>query len=227
MKHIISTLTIIILSVITFTANAQLVGMSTEEYAEYKTVWKHLDGYIRYMEDSGTYVLLGSTNNRFENTMASIVLGDSKESAILTLNDLQKIVMKETDFPKSGLVVMGYNGKKTTIYKLQGTFAFKTESVAGETYILWHMKRQFDNARQAILDFNDGSESPVMSSAVQESTLTKESTKAAELEAELEELNKEISQNDETIKTLTTKNKELKKQTNKLENLLRERWRLD
>ena len=150
------------------------------------------------------------------------------EVAILSLEDLRKIVSKEIELPKSGLVVKDVDGKRTTLYKrFDGMIYFKSEYVAGETYVLYTMRNKFDAAKQAILNFNDGSESPMMSSAVQESTPTKESTKAAELESELEELNKEISQNDETIKTLTAKNKELKKQANRIENLLRERWRLD
>ena len=232
MKNIITLIPTLFLITLTFTANAQLNGLTHEESAGYKTVFEVKSmsipsrGCIRYSH--GTYFLCGSTDNQFEDTYATIYLGDDKESAILSLEDLRKIVSKEIELPKSGLVVKDVDGKRTTLYKrFDGMIYFKSEYVAGETYVLYTMRNKFDAAKQAILNFNDGSESPMMSSAVQESTPTKESTKAAELESELEELNKEISQNDETIKTLTAKNKELKKQANRIENLLRERWRLD
>ena len=226
MKNIITLISTLILITLTFTANAQLNGLTHEESAGYKTVFEVKSMSIPSRH--GTYFLCGSTDNQFEDTYATIYLGDDKESAILSLEDLRKIVSKEIELPKSGLVVKDVDGKRTTLYKrFDGMIYFKSEYVAGETYVLYTMRNKFDAAKQAILNFNDGSESPMMSSAVQESTPTKESTKAAELESELEELNKEISQNDETIKTLTAKNKELKKQANRIENLLRERWRLD
>jgi hypothetical protein len=63
--------------------------------------------------------------------------------------------MKETEFPKSGLVVKGYGNVATTIYKSQGSFAFKTEYIAGETWILYHMKNKFDKAKEAITNFQE------------------------------------------------------------------------
>lgn len=153
MKHIFTAvLAIAVLILMSTNVYGQLNGVSVEDYAGYKTVWRVSDGCIRYMDNA--YVLLGSTNNRYESTMATIFLGNSKESAILTLNDLQKIVNKETEIPKGGLVVKGYGDDRTTIYKIMGTFPFKTDGVAGETSVLWTMRHRFDEAKDAIRNFN-------------------------------------------------------------------------
>lgn len=53
------------------------------------------------------YFLLGVSTNQFEKSMASIYLGDDKESAILSLKDLQSI--KKTK-PKDTLYVEGMGG---------------------------------------------------------------------------------------------------------------------
>lgn len=135
-------------------AIAQLNAQNYEDAVGYKTVWTLKDACIRHF-DNGDYVLLAPTNNDYENTMASIVLGNTKESAILSLKELQKIVKKETKLSKGGVIVKGCNGKKTHIFKSQGTFAIKTDFVAGESYILWHMKNRFEDAENAINKFNE------------------------------------------------------------------------
>lgn len=154
--------------------------MSHEDYGRYKTVWQassllgniaNESGGIRYLSN-GTYVLFGETKNQFEDSMASIVLGDSKESAILTLEDLRKIVNKEVEIPKGGLIVNGVNGKKTTIYKSQGSFAFETEYVAGESFLLWHMKRKFEEIKDAIRKFDDGTGIIISSDSSQNDIIT-------------------------------------------------------
>lgn len=95
MKKIITI--IVTLLFVQIAANAQLTGVSLEEAAGYGTVWKAplFYGEIRYVKDEG-YVLFGATDNRFEKSMASILLGEDKNSAILTLEDLQKNREKES-----------------------------------------------------------------------------------------------------------------------------------
>jgi hypothetical protein len=154
MKHIFIT---IILTFATISAYAQLNGVSHETAAGYKTIWEAPMGYgeIRYMESEGLYVLCGVTNNKFENSMATIVLGDSKESANLSLDDLHKICTRETKLPKGGLVVNGYAGKSTEIYFTMNGPTIKTEYIAGESFVLFFMKKKFDDAKNAINTFKE------------------------------------------------------------------------
>ena len=147
----------VILSLITIKSFAQLNVATHEEYAGYKTVWKAPMGYgeIRYMEPSGTYVICGSTNNKFEEKMATIILGDTKESTNLSLDDLYKICTKETKIPKEGVVVKGWNDKKTEIYFTMNGPTIKSDYVAGESFILFYIKKRFDEVKKAIEDFEE------------------------------------------------------------------------
>ena len=155
MKHFITIISIIILSTISINTYAQLNAVTHEEAFGYKTVWKAPMRYgcIRYSD--GLYYLCGSTDNRYEETCATILLGIDKESAILSLDDLYKIVSKETKLPKGGLIVQGMNNKTTTIYKTINGPTLKTEYVAGKSYILYAMRNKFDEAKEAINNFKE------------------------------------------------------------------------
>lgn len=154
-------LTVVIIGIIfTLNANAQLNGVSVEEASGYRTVYKISAGVyepgageIRYIE--GEYILFGVTDNRFEKQMASIVLGDTKESAILTLEDLQKIIKKETKLSET-LVVRGFDGKYTRIFKHPMSVArFSTDGIAGTTDVLWTLRNKFGAAKQLIRRFEE------------------------------------------------------------------------
>ena len=155
MKHFITIISIIILSTISINTYAQLNVVTYEEVYGYKTVWKAPMRYgcIRYSD--GLYYLCGSTNNKYEKSYATILLGDDKESAILSLDDLYKIVSKETKLPKGGLIVKSIDNKTTTIYKTINGPTLKTEYVAGESYILYAMRNKFDDAKEAINNFKE------------------------------------------------------------------------
>ena len=155
MKHFITIISIIILSTISINTYAQLNVVTYEEAYGYKTVWKAPMRYgcIRYSD--GLYYLCGSTNNKYEKSYATILLGDDKESAILSLDDLYKIVSKETKLPKGGLIVKSINNKTTTIYKTINGPTLKTEYVAGESYILYAMRNKFDEAKESINNFKE------------------------------------------------------------------------
>ena len=155
MKHFITIISIIILSTISINTYAQLNAVTHEEAYGYKTVWKAPMRYgcIRYSD--GLYYLCGSTNNKYEKSYATILLGDDKESAILSLDDLYKIVSKETKLPKGGLIVKSIDNKTTTIYKTINGPTLKTEYVAGESYILYAMRNKFDEAKESINNFKE------------------------------------------------------------------------
>ena len=155
MKHFITIISIIILSTISINTYAQLNVVTYEEVYGYKTVWKAPMRYgcIRYSD--GLYYLCGSTNNKYEKSYATILLGDDKESAILSLDDLYKIVSKETKLPKGGLIVKSIDNKTTTIYKTINGPTIKTEYVAGESYILYAMRNKFNDAKESINNFQE------------------------------------------------------------------------
>lgn len=155
MKKIIILISIFILSTISINSYAQLNGLTHEEACGYKTVWKAPMKYgdIRYSD--GVYYLCGVTNNKFEDTCATILLGKNKESAILSLDDLHKIISGETKLPKGGLIVRSKNNKASTIYRTMNGLTFKTEYVAGETYVLFVMRNKFDEAKEAIINFEE------------------------------------------------------------------------
>lgn len=154
MKRAIVTLMAALLCALSFNANAQLLTQTEEEAHGFRTVWvapmKY--GEIRYTGD--LYILFGATDNRFENKMASIVLGIDKKSAVLSLEDLRKIAQKQTKL-KDAVVVRGVGGKETTIYNVMGEIIFKTEGVAGECHLLWAMKNAFNDAEDAVLAFEE------------------------------------------------------------------------
>lgn len=130
-----------------FQSYGQLQTKSTDEANGYKTVYKYWMGYgcIRYI--NGTYVLMGASTNQFENTMHSIILGDDKESAIQSLNDLREL---KNNCPKE-LIVTGVNNKNTRIFKAAGCILFATDGVAGESNGLFYLN--CDKAIKAIKDF--------------------------------------------------------------------------
>lgn len=153
MKHFITIISVIILSTISINTYAQLNVVTHEEAGGYKTVWKApmKSGCIRYYD--GLYYLCGSTDNRYETRYATVLLGDDKESAILSLDDLYRIVSGKTKLPNDGLVVKGMSNKKTAICKTMHSLTLKTEYVAGNSYILDAMRNKFDDAKKAVYNF--------------------------------------------------------------------------
>ena len=133
----------------TFTSYAQLQTKTIEDVGGYKTVYKFWMGYgcIRYCD--GTYILMGASTNQFENSMHSIILGDSKESAILSLKDLSEL---KKSCPTT-IVVPSVDNRNTKIYKLAGETIFESEGVAGYTHALFYLK--IDKAINAINNFNE------------------------------------------------------------------------
>lgn len=133
----------------TFTSYAQLQTKTIEDVGGYKTVYKFWMGYgcIRYC--NGTYILMGASTNDFEDTMHSIILGDDKKTAILSLKDLGEL---KKSCPTT-IVVPSANNRNTKIYKLAGETIFESEGVAGYTHALFYLK--IDKAINAINNFNE------------------------------------------------------------------------
>jgi hypothetical protein len=135
--------------VTTFTSYAQLQTKTIEDVGGYKTVYKFWMGYgcIRYC--NGTYILMGASTNDFEDTMHSIILGDDKKTAIMSLKDLSEL---KKSCPTT-IVVPSANNRNTKIYKLAGETIFESEGVAGYTHALFYLK--IDKAINAINNFNE------------------------------------------------------------------------
>lgn len=132
---------ILFLLVLVFTvlvSNAQLNVQTVSDYAHYKTVYTvtyfgSSMGEIRYIsnpEQSG-YYLLGVTANQFEKTMASIYLGQTKESAVKSIKDLKKLY----DTSETGeYVVDGFKCKTHIVISYQmgaKSIQIKSDGVAG------------------------------------------------------------------------------------------------
>jgi hypothetical protein len=132
-----------------FTSYAQLQTKTIEDVGGYKTVYKFWMGYgcIRYC--NGTYILMGASTNDFEDTMHSIILGDDKKTAIMSLKDLSEL---KKSCPTT-IVVPSANNRNTKIYKLAGETIFESEGVAGYTHALFYLK--IDKAINAINNFNE------------------------------------------------------------------------
>lgn len=128
---------------------AQLRTTTHEEAGNYSIVYetKYLGriGQVRHIKSIGEYVLFGQSTNLREETMHSIFLGKDKESAIKTLSDLK--ALKSTIGDKT-LLVDGFLGKTTKIWKEFGCLGFKTEGVVGYTAILCSFK--YDKAIKAL-----------------------------------------------------------------------------
>lgn len=136
------------------TINAQLVTKSIAEARKYTTVCEYsvmtvCFGEIRYTSDG--FILFGVTNNRFENSMASIFLGLTKEEALLTVEDLHKILQNKE---MKEFVVKGFDNKNTTVYKSFGTYFIETEGIAGASDILSYLKLKITKTKESIQNFN-------------------------------------------------------------------------
>lgn len=156
---------VLVLCLVSTMCFGQLNIQTHEEYANYKTVfevkWGGIYyGEIRYILD-GTYVLCGKTDNQFEKTMASIVLGKNKEQAIKSINDLQQFTKNSKNYEVG--IVEGFDGKTTKIYTyscgfgLNGLF-METDYVAGKSCVgtyMFQTQKWFDKVISAINNFQE------------------------------------------------------------------------
>lgn len=106
-------------------------------------------GAITYTDN--TYILLGSSSNRYETNFHTIVLGETKEQAITSVTQLS--TLSDSLGKKDELKVLGIKGETTIIFKSLGTVVFVTNGVAGWTDVLWNMK--FDKAIEAIQNYEE------------------------------------------------------------------------
>lgn len=125
-----------------FTVSAQLTMSKAAQSAKNSTVYKWggtlmkpRTGIVMYI--GNTYVLLGSSTNKYERDFHSILLGDTKEQAINTITQLTTI--SDSITRDNNLDVMGINNKTTTLFKFLSTVCFKTVGVAGESDCLYYM----------------------------------------------------------------------------------------
>ena len=160
MKKFMVALMLCLVSIMGF---GQLNVQTVEEYAGYKTVCKincvaTYVGEVRFITGTG-YVLFGKTDNQFEKNMTSIVLGMTKESAILTLKDIRDL--KESSSVGDVLVVKGFGDKPTKIICVRDfgkNLAIKTEGVAGSSNILSYVTNTntyYDKMVSAINAFDE------------------------------------------------------------------------
>ena len=129
----------------------QLNVQKVNEYAKYEVVYKWWNGWgqIRYLIEEEQFVLFGASDNQFEDTMHSIVLGSSKEEVLISLNDLGSL--KKSYFSET-LIVNGMRNRPTKLMRGNGLM-FSTEGVAGVSYALSYLN--VNKAISAIENFNN------------------------------------------------------------------------
>lgn len=106
-------------------------------------------GTIMYV--GNVYVLYGTSTNKYASKPHSIILGENKEQAIASLNQLS--TLSDSLGRKDNLEVMGTNEKTTTIFKVMGNIYFATSGVAGEADCLYFLK--FKEAIKAIEEYDE------------------------------------------------------------------------
>jgi hypothetical protein len=143
----------LVISIVMVTLTINCFAQLTQVRPSYSTVyeWNGMPrhGEIRY--NGSMYFLCGESMNRFESSMHTIVLGETKEEAINSLQQLDSL--KENMTRKDEIIVMGVNGKETTLFKVMGTLCFATNGVAGESDVLYLLKHE--KAIKAINNFNE------------------------------------------------------------------------
>lgn len=148
MKKIFMAIVLCLVCTVSF---GQLNIKTQQEVANYEVVFKWWNGWgnIRYFYDTEQFVLLGASDNNYEESMHNIVLGNSKESAIESLKQLGEL--KQTFF-KDVLVTYGLNNKQTKIYRGGNGLVFETEYIVGISYALCYLN--VNKAILAIENFN-------------------------------------------------------------------------
>lgn len=145
----------IVLCLVCTVSFGQLNVKTQQEVAKYEIVFKWWNGgwgQIRYFYNTEQFVLLGASDNNFEETMHSIILGEDKVSAIKSLQDISEL--RQTKF-EDVLIVNGYKNKPTKLYKVMGCLYFETEGVAGVSYALTYLNvNKIEHAIFAIENFN-------------------------------------------------------------------------
>lgn len=134
---------------LTFGCFAQL----TQVRSSYSTVyeWNGMPRHGEIRFNGEMYFLCGESMNHFENNMHTIVLGETKEEAINSLQQLDSL--KKNMSRKDEIIVMGVNGKETTLFKVMGSICFATRGVADKSDVLVLMK--LEKAIKAIKEFNE------------------------------------------------------------------------
>jgi len=156
MKKLCMAIALCLICAITFEVKSQLQAQTVEEYAGFKEICRFgpdKNGAIRYLKGRG-YVLCGKTDNQFEKTMASIFLGVTKESAILTLRDLRDL----KDNIKEELVVTSGNPDSMTRIYFDSFYQlwFSTNGVAGSSWALtWLTEKNLKKITTAIQEFEE------------------------------------------------------------------------
>ena len=123
----------------------------TQVQSAYKSVYKW-NGMPRHGEirhNGEFFYLCGESMNRFESSMHTIILGETKEEAIISLRQLDSL--RENMGRKDEVKVVGIGGKTTTIFKVMGSICFSTDGVANmsDCFVMFKLEK----AIQAINDF--------------------------------------------------------------------------
>lgn len=143
----------LIISIVMVTLTINCFAQLTQVRPSYSTVYKWncfpRHGEIRY--NGFMYFLCGESINQYENNMHTIVLGETKEQAIKSLQQLDSL--KKSMSRKDRIIVTGANNEETTLFKVMGTLCFSTKHIADKSDVLYLLK--IENAIKAINNFNE------------------------------------------------------------------------
>lgn len=158
MKRLFVALMLCLISIMSF---GQLNIQTAEDYAGYKVVcqvktYGFNSGEIRFAPNTG-YYLIGSTDNQFEKSGASIFLGETKENMLQSINDLKNL--QENGTIGQTYILPGLNGKKTEAFIITNlgfrTLYIKTEFVAGKSSAAGCLLYKLDKYIKLINEFEE------------------------------------------------------------------------
>lgn len=142
MKRIAIVLAILCSCIICHNAHAQLNITAAVEQKPERLLTGHIAYSYLYKTSSGNYEYWANTDNQFDTNYTTLFLGDSPESAILTLKDLKSLMEKEV----AGVSVQQEGGNVFLVYQKQlGTkmLWIKQDGRAGKSWISLQLVEKF------------------------------------------------------------------------------------
>lgn len=119
-------------------AQIQVISETKIEVPVVEKIYSFWWGNGQILNENGSYILYGPTNYRYSDARHTLYLGDSKESAIKSLEDIEQ--MRNT--LDAEWLVAQPDGKPVRIYHYDGFFLFSKEGVPGYSSVLHYLKTE-------------------------------------------------------------------------------------
>ena len=144
------TLLLCCLAALTICAQVQVIKETRIEIPVKERVYSFWWGNGTIFYENGSYILYGPTNYRYSNALHTLYLGDTKESAIKSLEDLERM----RNNTQAEWIIAQPNGKDVRIFHDSGFFLFSTKDVPGYTSVLHYLKTEKAIKKIAELEIN-------------------------------------------------------------------------